>query len=141
MSKLTDPPVSENIAPKLVAVDDQLNGWRCIVLPMAHQDDLVRDAVMSASTFYESFARHGWHDINPEHTYQGVIRGLRQRQNLLSQTKPERQGVIVTLLLLWATVMVNGFSDFRTIHKLLEGAWSVVKDGGLDIFLTRQVEK
>jgi hypothetical protein len=147
-AELIDGLVSNNIAPKLITIDDQSNGWRCIVLPMAHQDDLIRDAVTASSMFFYVYFLGGKSpSMNPEQSYQRVIRGLRRRQNLLFQTKLERRGVVVALLVLWTTIMVNGFSDFRIVHKLLDDAWSVhrseavIEDNELDRFLGMQVEK
>ena len=108
----------------------------------------MRDAIISISTFFHEHALQQTQSNSfADACYQRVIRGLRQRQNLLVQNKLERRCVVVALLILWATIAVNGFSDFRVVHRLLEEAWSACNDGHpsngdeLDTFIAMQIAK
>lgn len=130
------PQVSRNIAPELVIFDDERNGWRYIVLPLAHQDDLVMDSVLSAAVFH--FARNVNNQIlNPDVVYQRAIRKLRQRQDLTSYDMERKQSLLVALLVLLTTVMVNGYPDFRTVFGLLEAGVSAA--GGESIFMSNEL--
>lgn len=139
--------VSMNIAPILVLIDDQYNGWRRLVLPLAHTDELIMNAVMSASTFAapHHFSTPGVPQASL--TYQSVIRKLRSRQNLPAQNVLEKQCVLLGLLLLLAGTIVNGSCDFRSILRLIEAYSSAINDdkvftqGKLGLFLLTQIEK
>lgn len=130
----------------LVVIDDDSNGWRRLVLPVAHTDDLVKSALISASVFCVS-ALTTDQSIYPDFAYQRVIHGLRQRQNLEAEDLIGKQCVILTLLLLLATVIVNGSSDFRKIFELLEASLKAVQDeqnlfvGELGLFIATQIPK
>lgn len=129
-----------------MVIDSQLNGWRHLVLPIAHLDDLVMDAVLSASAFHFS-ANVNNQLFKPNAIYANVIRRLQQRQNLELQDTTSKQTVLLALLVLLATVMVNGCSDFPTIFRLLESALNAVGgeealiQGELGLFLVRQIRK
>lgn len=135
------------MAPILVLIDDQYNGWRRFVLPLAHTDELIMDAVVSVSTV--AFSQHlptpGVHPSSL--AYQKVIRRLRTRQNLLVQDEFEKQRVLLALLLLLAGTIVNGSCDFRSIFRLIEAYSNAVNDdkiftkGELGVFLLTQTEK
>ncbi|KAJ9604731.1 hypothetical protein H2200_010845 [Cladophialophora chaetospira] len=139
-------PVSKKIAPEMVVIDDTHNGWRHLIIPIAHSDELVREAVLSASAFHFS-ANIKAQVFDANTIYAKVIRSLRQRQNLDACDMTERQNVLLALLVLLVTVMVNGSSDFPTIFQLLESA--VLAVGGEDaltrdelgVFLVRQIRK
>ena len=137
--------VSERIAPKLVVVDGQHNGWRQLVLPLTHVDQLVEDAVISASMSYLSV---GLVNGSQRHAaYHKVIYGLRQRSMSDEWNILERQCVILTLLILLATLLVNGWPDFRIAFASLESLMQANESdeellvGELGIFLATQVEK
>lgn len=101
--------------------------------------------IVSASTFFLNARSHDQSSA-PSSAYQRVICRLRERQNLSPQDKIGKQCVLLSLLLL-ATVIVNGSSDFRTIIRLLDAAVAVTEDNnvlGLDElgqFLATQIEK
>lgn len=79
--------------------------------------------------------------------YAKTIRKLQERQNLEIQDTTGRQTVLLALLVLLATVMVNGGSDFPTIFNLLESALEAVggedaaMQGELGAFVVRQIRK
>lgn len=138
--------VSEEIAPKLVVVDDEFNLWRHLVLPLAHRDNLVRDAILAASICYISI-RSKNELLRPYATYQQLIHGLRGRQDLLAQDTTAKQGVLISLFLLLATAIVNSLPDFRRIFNLIETFLQITQpdntlvDGNLGPFLLTQIEK
>ncbi|OCT44675.1 hypothetical protein CLCR_05755 [Cladophialophora carrionii] len=114
-------PVSNHIAAELVVIDDHQNGWRYLILPIAHLDELVREAVLSASVFHFC-ANVAEKVFDPNIIYGNAIRRLRQRQNLEVYDTSGKQTVLLALLVLLATVIVNGSSDFPTVFNLLEAA-------------------
>lgn len=134
--------VCEKMAPQLVLIDDQSNGWRCFTLPVAHVDELVMHALISASAF-------GFNDqLQRAHVfYEKVLHGLRQRQNFERQGRFAKQCVVLSLLLLLAGVMVHGSPDFRGILRSMEAFLRAADDGSmltedeLGRFLLRQVQK
>lgn len=138
--------VANNIAPELVVIDDHQNGWRYLVLPIAGMDNLVMDAVLSASAFHFS-ANVSDRLYKPEIIYAKTIRKLQSRQNLDIQDATSRQAVLLALLVLLAVVMVNGCSDFPTIFNLLESAVQAIggeeasMEGELGHFIVRQIRK
>lgn len=138
--------VANNIASELVVIDDHQNGWRYLVLPIANLDTLVMDAVLSASAFHFS-TNIDDRRYKPSAMYAKTIRKLKERQNLEAQDTTGKQTVLLALLVLLATVMVNGGSDFPTILKLLESALEAVggeeaaMHGELGAFVVRQIRK
>ncbi|EXJ55454.1 hypothetical protein A1O7_08381 [Cladophialophora yegresii CBS 114405] len=137
---------SNHIAAELVVIDDHQNGWRYLILPIAHHDELVREAVLSASVFHFC-ATVEEKVFDPNIIYNNAIRGLRQRQNLDAYDTSGKQTVLLALLVLLATVIVNGSSDFPTVFNLLEaaltasGGEAAVEAGELGVFLVRQIRK
>lgn len=130
----------------MAVIDDHDNGWRQLILPVAHSDALVMDAVLSASAFH--FAVNvGSSLCEPMRYYTQAIRTLQQRQDLTIFNHDGRHSIFLALLVLLVTVMINGYSDFPLILKLLESA--LVAIGGEDQlsideigqFLKRQIRK
>lgn len=137
---------SDNIAPEMVPVDDQRNGWRCLILPLAHTDQLIRDAVLSASAFHFTSTVSA-QQFAPGAIYHRAIRRLRGRQDLEHYSVAEKQIVVLSLLVFLATVLVSGSSDYRIVLKLLEAAVSaaggddILRHGELGQFIVRQIQK
>jgi hypothetical protein len=130
----------------MVVIDDHQNGWRYLILPIAHLDEMVREAVLSASVFHFS-ANVREKVFDPNAIYDGAIRRLRQRQNLEAYDTSGKQTVLLALIVLLTTVIVNGSSDFPTVFNLLEaaltasGGEAAVEGGELGVFLVRQIRK
>lgn len=131
----------------MAVIDDSTNGWRHIILPVAHVDALVMDAVLSASAFHIS-ATLGPNTCSASRFYTQAITRLQQRQDLTMCNRDRRNSTILGILVLLVTVMVNGYSDFPLIFKLLESALLAVggeeqlsSQGELGVFLRRQVRK
>ncbi|KAK5093100.1 hypothetical protein LTR24_004632 [Lithohypha guttulata] len=138
---------SRKIAPEMAVIDDSTNGWRHIILPVAHVDALVMDAVLSASAFHIS-ATLGANTCNASRFYTQAITRLQQRQDLTMSNRDRRNSTFLGILVLLVTVMVNGYSDFPLIFKLLESALLAVggeeqlsNQGELGVFLRRQIRK
>lgn len=127
-------------------VDDDYNGWRRLVLPIAHTDDLVKLALISASLSYVSPSITD-QLISPYSAYQRVLYGLRQRQDLPAEDLVGKQCILLTLLILLAMMIVNGSSDFRGIFNLLEASLKAVQyehnlySGELGSFISTQIPK
>lgn len=138
--------VSNRIAPELVVIDDNRNGWRHLILPIAHLDELVREAVLSASAFHFS-ANVKEKIFDPNTIYMKAIRRLHQRQNLNVYDTSGKQTILLALLVLLATVIVNGSSDFPVVFNLLESALTAsggeeaLTGGELGGFLVKQIRK
>ena len=115
--------VSEVLAPKLVVVDGANNGWRKLVLPLTQVDHLVEDAVISASlSFLCSCLLNG---VQRHCAHHKVISGLRLRSTSAIHSILGRQCVIATLLIFLATLLVNGWHDFRVAFASLESYMQV----------------
>ena len=146
METMLMPEVSEEIAPKLVIIDDDTNPWRRLVLPLIYHDDLVRDAILLVSTCYIS-TRSNNQLLRPIITYYKVIHRLRERQDILTHDAMAKDGVLVSLLLLLAAAMITGLPDFRGIFNLIEIFLqathhdSTLIGGDLGTFLLSQIEK
>lgn len=155
-------PVSEDIAKDMVAFDGPQNGWRHLILPLAHSDELVMDAVLAVSASHcvnandqpcpATLPRNGGlgsesssHDTN--NLYLKVLVGLRQRQDLITINAVDRHAVLLSLLVLMLGSMIAASKDFPVLFRMLESAVAAI--GGVDHlgtgdmadFITRQVHK
>ncbi|OJJ99590.1 hypothetical protein ASPACDRAFT_1856184 [Aspergillus aculeatus ATCC 16872] len=140
--------VSEQIAPQMVVIDDQHNGWRGTILPIAHTDELVLNSVLAVASLHllgTVGSSPGCAD--PRRLYTQVIRGLQRRSDLGACDMATRKSVILTILILLLAVMVTGGSDFPILFRMLQSAIDAVGgDGGLDggevsAFLLREIRK
>lgn len=147
----------------MIAIDGPHNGWRHIVLPIAHTYPLVMNAVLAVSAFHVSLQQEQKQLANSslylprkllssdrtsaEILYDLTIQGLKQRQDLSKSDSDVKQSILITILVLLAAVMVNGRTDFPILFGMLDAAIKVV--GGEDQlvgselgeFITRQVRK
>lgn len=138
--------VSKRIAPEMVVIDDSHNGWRQLVLPIAHMDDIVMDAVLTASIFHIS--GRGAHPFgDPTNFYARAIKKLQTRQDLTRYDVQTQRCVIMAILVLLVAVMVNGYSDFPIVFGMLQSALGAVGgeeslvDAEVARFLLRQIHK
>ncbi|OJJ79401.1 uncharacterized protein ASPGLDRAFT_70122 [Aspergillus glaucus CBS 516.65] len=107
----------------MVVIDDNHNGWRHLILPLAWMDKLVMKTVLAVSPFHISRRSGGQYD---------------------HQTK---RLAILSIIVLLAAVMVTGCSDFPVLFHLLQSALDTV--GGedrlgpdeLSEFALRQIHK
>jgi len=130
----------------MAIIDDSNNGWRYFILPIAYNDDLVMDAVLSASAFHFAANRNqDTHDASKFYTQ--AISRLQERRNLTLSDRDSRRSVFLALLVLLVTVIVNGYQDFPLLFKLLESALIAVggenqlSQDDLGVFLRRQIRK
>lgn len=143
---LTVSSVANEVALELVAIDDQRNGWRYLVLPIARSDCLIMSSALAAAAFH--FTSNVSKDfVCPLIFYQSAIAELRHRQDIRSYSNQGQQIIILSLLTLLATTMVSGSVDFRIILQLIEAAWNAaggeasLNVGELGVFVTRQYRK
>lgn len=162
--------VSDHIAGEMVAIDGLHNGWRHLVLPIAHLDQLVLNSVLTVASFH----RYGQHlsqsknldvredslqvppglsyqlstNANPpaSQLYAWTIADL-QRRDLGHSDQFSRLSILLAILVLLVAVMVTGSDDFPLLFRLLESALEAI--GGEDSlgedelsrFIVRQVHK
>ncbi|KAF9878178.1 hypothetical protein CkaCkLH20_04216 [Colletotrichum karsti] len=153
---------SEHIASEMVAIDGSHNGWRHIILPMAHSDELVMNAVLAVSAFHRDemkkdgaesqYAVQQYHldaepIYSPQALYDLVIDGLRQRSNLPECSNEANQATPVAVLVLLVAAMVTRIEDFSTILGMLHSATDALggehqlESSELGSFLVRQLRK
>ncbi|KAI6763886.1 hypothetical protein HG530_007675 [Fusarium avenaceum] len=157
---------SQCISTEMVAIDGIHNDWRHLLLPLAQQDELVMDAVLTVSAFhfhinklannfkqdktqYNSFGTTSCDSYVPD-PYQllgRTLRGLRKRQELVCGDPTTQHYVLISLLLLMTSVLVTGGSDFPVLLRMLESALDAIggKEGlGTGIlaeFIMRELHK
>ncbi|KAJ5407690.1 hypothetical protein N7509_001573 [Penicillium cosmopolitanum] len=138
--------VSQNIAPEMVIVDDHNNGWRHMILPIAHRDELVMNAVLAASAFHLS-SRRGCGPQDAAKLYTMAIRELQKKRSIDKYDLETQHVIILTILVLLVALMVNGSSDFPIVFHVLQfalqaiGGDSKLAEGDLAQFLLRQIHK
>lgn len=117
-----------------------------MVLPIAHIDELVMNAVLAASAFHVSTRRaSGLQDATK--IYTKAIREL-QKKSTIDQYDPQTQHfIILSILVLLVSLMINGCSDFPIVFSMLQyaltaiGGDSRLMHGELAQFLLRQIYK
>lgn len=135
----------------MVAIDGQHNGWRHIVLPIAHSEGLVRNAVLAASSFHLASRRNrerlssslscslplsspvspgalqatpGFR-TEPAQLYIKTIMDLQQR-DIRRNDREKNLVTLLTILTLLVTAMVTGSDDFPMLFRLLDSAMEVI---------------
>lgn len=118
------------IAPEMVVIDDDHNGWRHAILPMAQSNEIVMNAVMAAAAYHlagsignETVSQAL---IDPSQLYESAIQGLQQRQQLTNQDFETQQAVILSIVVLLTAVMVNGCTDFPIMFQMLVSALDAI---------------
>lgn len=130
----------------MVVVDDINNGWRHMVLQMAHRDDLVMNAVLAASAFHFS-SRRASGPQDAAKLYTRAIRELQKKRTIDKYDLETQHSIILAILVLLVALMVNGSSDFPIVFQMLRSALvaiggdSKLKEGELPQFLLRQIHK
>jgi hypothetical protein len=157
---------SQCISTEMVAIDGVHNDWRHLLLPLAQQDELVMNAVLTVSAFYfhintleNNLSRskqryHAFGNISydsyvpdPRVLLSRTLQGLRRRQELNSRDQVTQHSVLITLLLLMTSDLVTGGSDFPMLLRMLDSALDAVggKEGlGTGIlagFIMRELHK
>lgn len=156
--------VSENIASEMVAIDGLHNGWRHLVLPIAHTDDLVMDAVLAASALHLStddatsnyvptqmarryaFMRLQQHPSS-DSLYARAIKSLLHRRDLVASSALHQSFALLAILILLVAVMVSGSEDSSILLRMLHSAFEAIGGedglgtGALAEFMIRQIHK
>ncbi|KAM0229312.1 hypothetical protein ACHAPO_010091 [Fusarium lateritium] len=157
---------SQCISTEMVAIDGVHNDWRHLLLPLAQQDDLVMNAVLTVSAFhfhinrlenslkqseqkYLPFGNISYDSYvpDPHVLLSRTLQGLRKRQELNSRDQITQHSVLITLLLLMTSDLVTGGSDFPMLLRMLESALDAIggKEGlGTGIlagFIMRELHK
>ncbi|KAM0276643.1 hypothetical protein ACHAQH_006552 [Verticillium albo-atrum] len=157
---------STRIAFEMVTVDGIDNSWRHLVLPFAHQDELVMSAVLAVSAFHTHIASLprqstsqpdsdpaadcGTLDAFPVYLHNlesNVVAGLRRLSELDGLDTTQKQSILITILVLQVGAMVTGRSDFPSLYRMLDSAFDAV--GGMSAlgggepadFIKSQVDK
>ena len=132
----------------MVVLDDDHNGWRQFVLPIACADDLLMSAVLAVSAFHLKGRLLSQHVADPSTLYAEAIRELQNRKDLATCDKQTKQLIILAIIVLLVAVMVNGCSDFPTLFYMLEsaiqasgGETGLLDQGELAEFSRRQIHK
>ncbi|OBT81974.1 hypothetical protein VE02_09323 [Pseudogymnoascus sp. 03VT05] len=131
----------------MVVIDDQYNGWRRLILPIACVDDLVLNSVMAVSSFHLSGRDIGQFTAPPRVFFAQAIYELQKRRNLNKCDLQTKQFVILAIIVLLVTVMVNGCSDFPILFHMLQSALDTIggdsglAGGDLADFLRREIHK
>lgn len=131
----------------MVVIDDDHNGFRHLILPIACADELVMDAVLAVSAFHLSGTAGSQEFADPTRPYTRAIRRLQERKYLSEYDLSTKQFLFVTIIVLLVGVTITGCSDFPIVFQLLESALDVIGgesglgDGELSEFLIRQIHK
>ncbi|KAL0768647.1 hypothetical protein CaCOL14_009622 [Colletotrichum acutatum] len=154
---------SANIAVEMVVADGHHNGWRHLVLPIAHADPLVLKSVLAVALFHSSNQRRAagsggkthkvthsrLHNVSvvPMQLYTTTIHDLRRLHDLEADDRLSKIRTLVVILVLLVSAMVTGSDDFPMLFRLLESALKTIGGedylGGdeLSAFVMRQVYK
>ncbi|WXC57969.1 hypothetical protein SNK03_003870 [Fusarium graminearum] len=136
---------SKCISTEMVAIDGVHNDWRHLLLPLAQQDELVMNAVLTVSAFhfhinklenrliqskqqYSAFGNNSCDSYvpDPHLLLSRTLQGLRKRQELHSRDQTTQHSVLITLLLLMTSDLVTGGSDFPMLLRMLESALDAI---------------
>ncbi|UKZ79440.1 hypothetical protein TrVFT333_007195 [Trichoderma virens FT-333] len=111
-------PVSQNIAPTLVVFDGPSNGFRCHVLPLAWDKELVRYALLAISANQLRFKRRKFLPLAL--TFQSkAIEKLSAMSKTGNPNSDTRVTVLATIILLLITDMMNGGPQFRLLFGMV----------------------
>lgn len=160
---------SDHIAGDMIAIDGMHNGWRHLVLPIAHTEALVLNAVLAASSFHVAAKQRAeargpedvqtavsrrsanrsapQSDAEAVQFYYHTITELQKWQDFASYDVFTKLSVLLTVLVLLVAVMVTASDDFPRLFGLLEAALAAM--GGeaslgkseLSSFILRQIHK
>ncbi|KAL7621987.1 hypothetical protein AAE478_007488 [Parahypoxylon ruwenzoriense] len=132
----------------MVIIDDDSNGWRHLVLPLACADELIMYSVLAVAAFHFSRTA-GQHIASPAKLYSKTIFELQKRRDLRKYDVDARYRIIVTIVVLLLATMVEGNSDFAIIFRMLQSALDIVNgeqiltagNGMMAKFSSKQIRK
>lgn len=110
--------VSQNIAPTLVVFDGPSNGFRCHILPLAWDNELVRHALLALSANHMRFKRLQLLPLAL--AFQSMA--IEQLSAISKTDNPDgdmRVTVLATIILLLITDMINGGPQFHLLFGMV----------------------
>lgn len=129
---------SNYIATEMVAVDGPYNNWRHILVPFAHYDDLVLQAIMAVASCHIHLvrsvqtdtistlgsSRETFESFPPElhQMYQTIFSKLQLSSGIERLSSHKKHSILMTILVLLTGAMVTGRSDFSLFYGLLGSA-------------------
>lgn len=132
------------------AIDGQHNGYRHLLLPIAHSSPLVLAPVLATAAFHMSRLETGESRPGPwsaSRLYNQALVELKNQQDLEGADASTRLQILLAILTLLVNVMVTGSEDFPIIFRLLKSALAAMggEDGlgsdELATFIVRQIHK
>ncbi|KAK0383097.1 hypothetical protein NLU13_9011 [Sarocladium strictum] len=141
---------SNYIATEMVAVDGPYNHWRHILLPFAHYDDLVLQAIVTVSSCHihlvNCVSTSQQLDATPQsgritfdafpaefhEMYQTIFSSLQLTSDIKLLSSDKKHSILITILVLLTGAMVTGRSDFPLLYSLLGSAFDLM--GGESTF-------
>lgn len=135
---------SEHIAKTMITFDSRQNGYRSLLLPLAHSDTTLRDALVAASAHHLAFKCPAFAQ-KAEQSKARAIQGVVERSRKLGSNKALDLALMATLIVLMVDDMIVGSGDFAQLYRML-GSLLALAGGedcvnGTDIgdFLLRQI--
>ncbi|KAI4946669.1 hypothetical protein J4E91_006840 [Alternaria rosae] len=109
---------SDVVAPVMVALDDDTNGYRSLVLPMAIEDDVLRQAVSVVAAQHLSRQRPELRKA-AEARHAAIISRLRRDSLQQSADKVFNKSTWATLIVLLVGETVTGSEDYGFLIQML----------------------
>lgn len=108
---------SSSVAPVMVVLDGRFNGYRDLILPLACEDDLVKDAVSVVSMYHLAPERPEMH-FHAEAGLQLIIRRLLQRISQLENALDLSAWATIIVLLVGETI--TGGNNLPFLFRILQ---------------------
>jgi hypothetical protein len=112
--------VGEHIAPAMVAIDDESNGYRAIILPTVERHPSVLKAVLASSTYHIAL-RLSSSTGALQHAQKFYTQAIDELMRLSSDitTDSTQTSRILTTLVMLVCAMITGSCDFPILFKML----------------------
>ncbi|KAJ5110810.1 fungal-specific transcription factor domain-containing protein [Penicillium argentinense] len=119
------------IAPHMVAIDDDSNGYRVLVLPAAEAYGSVLNAVLAASAYHMSHRMESSHRASQQAQsyYTQAINDLRHIPPGSVGNGNEQMLSILTIFVMLISTMITGCSDFPILYKMLTSLFKASSQG------------
>ncbi|KAF9887403.1 hypothetical protein FE257_010258 [Aspergillus nanangensis] len=115
---------SDHIAPTMVAVDDEANGYRTMILPAVELEESLLCAISAASSYHLAL-RLSYPDKTKQYAqqmYTEVINGLvRKSQQIVASGTGQDPPILVvlTIIVMLVCAMITGSCDFPILFRML----------------------
>lgn len=105
----------------MVAIDDESNGYRAIILPVVEWHRPVLNAVLASSTYHIAL-KLGSQAEALQHAQTFYIQAIDELMQLSSDVNTEstQTSRILTTVVMLVCAMITGSSDFPILYKMLE---------------------